>query len=80
MNTLKKLSSALAAFTLLATACSEKTSVIETLDEAAIFTFTANAGTDTRVSAEFGDTQNIINFKWKCSNFICKFNRKRRNG
>lgn len=37
------------------------------------FTFTAVAGVDTRVSAEFGDTQNIINFKWSedDSLFVC---------
>ena len=37
------------------------------------FTFTAVAGTDTRVSAEFGNTQNIINFKWSedDSLFVC---------
>ena len=38
-----------------------------------VFTFTAVAGTDTRVSAEFGDTQNDINFKWSedDSLFVC---------
>lgn len=37
------------------------------------FTFTAVAGPDTRVSAEFGDTENIINFKWSedDSLFVC---------
>ena len=37
------------------------------------FTFTAVAGPDTRVSAEFGDTENIINFRWSedDSLFVC---------
>lgn len=37
------------------------------------FTFTAVAGADTRVSAEFGDTENVINFKWSADDslFVC---------
>ena len=38
--------------------------------EEAPFTFTARVGTDTRVSAEFGDTQNIINFKWSADDSL----------
>ena len=54
-------------------ACEQRKVEEPVLPQEEPFTFTAVAGADTRVSAEFGDTENIINFKWSedDSLFVC---------
>lgn len=73
MKNLLKTWVGLVPFALFALACSKPAAEIPIQSDETPFSFTAKMGTDTRVSADLGDSQNIINFKWSTDDslFVC---------